>query len=94
MTKHQNKKSVLIKVYGKVQGVGFRFYTTKKAVELNITGYVQNKPDGSVYIEAEGEEIDLLTFIDWCNIGPQWARVSKVETQFVPPLNYSGFITK
>jgi len=91
MTNQPTSKSVIITVYGKVQGVGFRFYTNKKANELHISGYVQNKPNGTVYIEAEGEETDLLTFIDWCYIGPQWARVSKVETQFVPLLNYNGF---
>lgn len=86
--------AVIIKVYGTVQGVGFRFYTNKKAIELGISGYVQNKPDGSVYVEAEGDETSLLTFIDWCNIGPQWARVTKVETQTVPAINYAGFQIK
>lgn len=86
--------AVIIKVYGTVQGVGFRFYTNKKAIELGISGYVQNKPDGSVYIEAEGDETSLLTFIDWCNIGPQWARVTKVETQTVPAINYVDFQIK
>lgn len=85
------KKAATIKVYGKVQGVGFRFYTNKKAVELNISGFVQNKPDGSVYIEAEGDRTNLLTFIDWCSIGPQWARVANVESQFVPPIDVDGF---
>ena len=94
MTNYPIKKAVIIKVYGKVQGVGFRFYTNKKAVELGISGYVQNKTDGSVYIEAEGDETNLLTFIDWCNIGPQWARVTNVETQFVPPINIVGFNIK
>jgi len=88
------KKSAIIKVYGRVQGVGFRFYTNKKAVELELSGFVQNKPDGSVYIEAEGEDTNLLTFIDWCNIGPEWARISKVETQFVPPINFNKFQVK
>ncbi len=87
-------KAAIIKVYGRVQGVGFRFYTNKKAVELNISGYVQNKPNGSVYIEAEGNETDLQTFVDWVNIGTQWAKVTKVNTQFVPPLNIDGFQMK
>lgn len=94
MTNYPMTKAAIIKVYGKVQGVGFRFYTNKKAVELDISGWVQNKPDGSVYIEGEGDETNLLTFIDWCNTGPQWARVSKVETQFVPPLDYERFLIK
>lgn len=87
-------KAAIIQVYGKVQGVGFRFYANKKAVECNIKGYVQNKPDGSVYIEAEGNEIDLLTFIDWCEIGTQWSRVSRIEKQYVPPLGYKSFKIK
>lgn len=87
-------KAVIIKVFGTVQGVGFRFYTNKKAIELGLSGYVQNKPDGSVYIEAEGDEVDLQTFIDWCNIGPQWARVKKVDIQFLPSLNYNRFQIK
>jgi len=85
------KKAATLKVYGKVQGVGFRFYTNKKAVELNINGYVQNKPDGTVYIEAEGESNKLQTFIDWVKIGTQWSIVRKVDIQFLPPLNAEGF---
>lgn len=84
----------IIVVYGKVQGVGFRYYTQKKAEELNITGYVKNKPNGTVYIEAEGNEVDIETFIDWCNIGPSWARVTRIEKQKVPLLNYTEFLIK
>lgn len=93
-SKSQMTKSVIITVYGKVQGVGFRFYTNKKAQELNIVGFVRNKPNGTVYIEAEGSENDLMTFIDWCNIGTQWARVTRIETQFVPVIGYTGFKIK
>ncbi len=87
-------KSALIKVHGRVQGVGFRYYTKQKATELNIQGYVQNKPDRTVVIEAQGEEEDMKTFIDWCHIGPQRAMVSKVDIQFVPPLEQNGFMIK
>ncbi len=87
-------KAVIIKIYGRVQGVGFRYYSHKKAIELNICGFVQNKPDGSVYIEAEGDQTKLSTFIDWLNIGTKWAKVTKVETQFMPPLFVDDFIIK
>ena len=87
-------KAASISVYGKVQGVGFRYHTSKKADEYNINGFVRNKPDGSVYIEAEGEEIDLLAFIDWCEVGPQWSRVIKIETQTIPPLYATDFQVK
>ncbi len=87
-------KSYEIKIFGKVQGVGFRFYTHKKAVELELKGFVQNKPDGSVYIEAEGEEENLEQFILWCNDGPAWARVSEVQSQETPFIGYKEFDIK
>lgn len=88
------KKAIAINVYGRVQGVGFRYYTNKKANELNICGYVKNLTNGNVYIEAEAEENDLLTFVDWVKVGTQWARVQKVETQSIPPLGLIGFKIK
>jgi acylphosphatase len=54
--------------------VGFRYYTHRKATELNITGFVQNRPDGSIYVEAEGEKENHDKFIQWCYEGPGWAE--------------------
>jgi acylphosphatase len=88
------KKAAVIKVYGRVQGVGFRYYTQKKANELGITGYVKNRPDGSVYIEAEGEQENLELFIDWCEVGPSWAHVTKLEKQYVPLFGEDDFKIK
>jgi len=89
-----NTTAVTLKVYGKVQGVGFRFYTHKKALELNLKGFVQNKTDGSVYVEAEGGSDQLELFVLWCNEGPSWARVTKVEKQFVPPVGRADFVIR
>ena len=88
------KEAVIIVVYGKVQGVGFRYFTSQKAEEFNISGFVKNKPNGSVYIEAEGEGTELLTFLEWIKKGPQWAHVLKVDHQFIPHINYDKFIIK
>ena len=88
------KKGAIIRVYGKVQGVGFRYYTQQKARELDISGFVQNRPDGSVYIEAEGEEEKLDNFIQWCYEGPGWARVTDVKVQKTPVFGYDGFKIK
>jgi acylphosphatase len=85
------KKAIILTVFGKVQGVGFRYYTHKKALELKISGFVKNMNDGSVYIEAEGEPGQLEEFANWCEIGPSWARVVKIDRQDVPPTNPSGF---
>jgi acylphosphatase len=71
-------KQVSIQVSGKVQGVYFRASAKEKADELNITGFVRNEQDGSVYIEAEGHDDSLKKFIEWCHQGPANAEVKKV----------------
>ncbi|NLF06277.1 MAG: acylphosphatase [Actinomycetales bacterium] len=43
-------------VHGHVQGVGFRWWTRSRALELGLTGYAANKPDGRVHVVAEGPE--------------------------------------
>jgi acylphosphatase len=91
LNSEQDKKAVILQVYGRVQGVGFRFYTQRKAQELEICGFVQNRSDGSVYIEAEGNPDALEQFIYWCDGGPSWARVSEVKKQFMPVRDYKEF---
>ncbi|GMT45097.1 MAG: acylphosphatase [bacterium] len=86
-----NKKAIILQVFGRVQGVGFRYYTQKKANEFGIHGFAKNRPDGSVYIEAEGEAEMLDAFVFWCEEGPAWARVSKVEKQEIPPQGFEQF---
>ena len=87
-------KGVILHVYGKVQGVGFRYYTNKRAAELGITGFVRNLSDGSVYIEADGTPEQLELFISWCHAGPSWARVSEVQHQYTPPNGFNRFISR
>jgi acylphosphatase len=65
-----------ILVSGHVQGVFYRASAAEKARELHLTGIVRNEKDGSVYIEVEGQERDLLTFIEWARRGPSRARVA------------------
>ncbi len=72
-------KHIIIKVKGKVQGVGFRYHTQKKANELGIKGFVKNEYDGSVYIEASGEADYIDQFVNWCYKGSNWAMVENVE---------------
>jgi acylphosphatase len=88
------KKGRIIRVYGKVQNVGFRFYTVKSAQENRIAGFVRNEPDGSVYIEAEGEENDLEIFTIWCQTGPDWARVDRLDVMDSPVAGFQKFITR
>jgi len=84
-------KAVQIIVIGKVQGVGFRYYSKQKAEEYHINGFVQNRVDGSVYIEAEGDVIDVDTFADWCQRGPEWSRVIECKKSEMPLAGFEKF---
>ena len=75
--------SVQVVVYGRVQGVFFRAFTSKQAGELGLTGYVRNLPDGeSVEVQAEGERKQLEKLIDYLKLGPPRASVEKVVTNW------------
>jgi len=63
-----------IHVKGRVQGVGFRFSAVREARSRGITGFVKNQYDGSVYIEAEGPQDQLLEFVEWCRKGPGFVK--------------------
>lgn len=71
-------------ISGRVQGVFFRAETQEKANELGLTGWVQNNPDGSVEIHAEGPEDALACFATWCREGPSAAVVERVHEEEVP----------
>ena len=84
-------KHLQIIVYGKVQGVFFRASTKAVADTLGIKGIAFNQKDGSVYIEAEGDEFSLEELLDFCNKGPENAIVEKVEVQDGELKNYRNF---
>lgn len=85
-------KHLNIKIFGKVQGVSLRYYAREKARGLKLKGFVRNEPDGTVYIEAEGEEENLKKFLEWCHKGPDRAYVEKVESVFASDINnFSDF---
>jgi acylphosphatase len=66
-------------VYGRVQGVFFRDFTRKRGVELGITGFVRNIPEGGVEVVAEGEKQKLSSLIDSLKKGPPGSIVKRVE---------------
>jgi len=71
-------KHYTIHVTGHVQGVFYRASTVEQARSLGLKGFVQNEPDGSVYIEAEGDDAALQSLIAWCRQGPPRAKVADV----------------
>ena len=72
------KLSVYIIIKGKVQGVSFRYFTLKQAQELNIVGWVRNKPNGTVESVAQGDKINLELFIKKLKQGSSLSMVDDV----------------
>lgn len=70
-------------VTGHVQGVAFRAHTRESARALGITGYVENRSDGAVVGEAQGEPGHLAEFVAFLGRGSPWARVEQVVTNEV-----------
>ncbi|MHA1449841.1 MAG: acylphosphatase [Candidatus Hodarchaeales archaeon] len=86
------KKRIHLKVHGRVQGVFYRVSTREKALRLNLSGDVMNMPDGSVEINAEGDELKLMELISWAKHGPSLARVRKVDVDWFDDIaGYSDF---
>jgi acylphosphatase len=85
------KRHFSILVSGHVQGVFYRASARSKAEELGITGFVQNLPDGKVYIEAEGTDEKLDLFKAWCADGPPRAQVEQVEIKEGELKNFTSF---
>ena len=69
-------------VFGKVQGVWFRDSTCTEAQNLNIFGWVKNMPDGTVMLEAEGEESDLKQLEAWLHVGSPRSTVERVDVEW------------
>lgn len=80
-----------ILVKGRVQGVNYRATVQAKAHEFNLTGFVRNLNNGNVYIEAEGEQDGLSSFIDWCYIGSPLSKVTEVASVEAELQNFRTF---
>lgn len=84
--------SVQVMVYGLVQDVCFRDFTSRWAGELGLSGYVRNLPGGAVAVSAEGERKKLEELIAHLKTGPPRAEVEKVEADWSEYAGgYSGF---
>ena len=75
--------SVRVIVFGSVQGVYFRDFARRRAVELGLTGYVHNlRQVEAVEVEAEGERGQLVKLVSHLKVGPPAATVTKVVTDW------------
>ncbi len=65
-------------VHGRVQGVGFRYWTFRTAQALGLSGWVRNLPNGTVELEARGDEHALNALQDALHTGPPYSAVTRV----------------
>lgn len=72
-------KRVHVKIYGIVQGISFRRGIQQKAKPLKIKGWVQNTDDGALEGIFEGEEENLRQVLEYCQKGPDGAKVKKMD---------------
>lgn len=68
-------------ISGRVQGVSYRASTVDEARRLGLVGWVMNRRDGSVELEAEGPPEQIAALLAWCAHGPPAARVDRVATE-------------
>jgi acylphosphatase len=80
------------RVFGHVQGVGYRWNAVRAAERFGLIGSIRNAPDGSVEVSAEGNRESLDGFAGWLAEGPRGAVVSRVEvTEPKLPIPERGF---
>lgn len=80
-------------VYGKVQGVGYRFFCKKRARELGIEGYALNLADGRVEVLICGDESSVEQMVKSLNEGPVFSQVLGVDVEPCETEQTSGFMT-
>ncbi|WP_276359508.1 acylphosphatase [Daejeonella sp. H1SJ63] len=84
-------KHLDITITGKVQGVFFRAMSKAVADQLGIKGTARNCPDGSVFIEAEGDDFSLDMFLEFCRKGSDRSVVENVTAMGAELKNYTNF---
>ena len=71
-------RSVRLTITGRVQGVGYRIWAERTAAALGVTGWVRNRSDGSVELQATGAETAIAALLEACRQGPRAAIVAEV----------------
>ena len=71
-------RTVHLVITGRVQGVGYRDWTRREAVRLGLSGWVRNRPEGSVQALIHGDDSAVGQMLDACRRGPPAARVQAV----------------
>ena len=75
----ENKRTVHVRIEGRVQGVGYRAFVETRAAELGLTGWVRNRRDGSVEAVLQGSPDAVEAVLDACRAGPPASRVARLD---------------
>ena len=81
----------LLRIEGRVQGVGYREACVQRAEALGLTGYVRNRRDGSVEVMLQGPADAVARMQAWLHEGPPLARVDRVTVSSAPVVVLSSF---
>ncbi|WP_428341640.1 acylphosphatase [Mycobacterium sp.] len=82
-------------VHGRVQGVGFRWWTRSRALELGLTGYASNRPDGRVHVVAQGTRDACEQLLRLLRSGKTPGHVDNVVVDWSPRGEaISGFVER
>lgn len=78
-------------ISGQVQGVGYRYATQKRALELGVVGWVRNRDDGRVEAMLAGDRSQVEAISHWFYSGPAGARVEAVSIEEQPLQEFQRF---
>jgi acylphosphatase len=81
----------LVRIEGRVQGVGYRDWMLVQAQRIGVQGWVRNRRDGSVEALVAGDEAAVQSLLTACRRGPSLARVERIEERFAEPPSEPGF---
>jgi acylphosphatase len=85
-------RTVRVRIAGRVQGVGYRYWTERVAGEIGLSGWVRNRRDGTVEAVFSGSSDDVAQMIVRCHDGPPSAKVTSVDvTEGEPAPHAPGF---
>ena len=91
MSNKTGETAVRVRITGRVQGIGFRYWTIDQAIALGLRGWVRNRGDGSVEAVFGGAAVAVAEMVRRCHRGPSFAHVERVEQNPDPDTIGPGF---
>jgi acylphosphatase len=86
-----DRRAVRVRIEGRVQGVGFRYWTEDQCNELGLAGWVRNRRDGSVEAVFSGDPVLIEEMLARCQRGPGGSRVTNVQVLGEEAEQYARF---